>query len=94
MQLYNGSSQYVALNTTKTLHSKAGKIHSILLTGSGTGTLTLYDNTSATGTVLFIFDYTAGPLRFEFDRQMPLAFATGLTAVTSANVRAFIITEA
>lgn len=97
MQLYSGSGQYIPKNTTKTLHSKAGKIHAILITGDNSGTVTLYDNTGGSGTILLVLDfviYYSNPTLIQFDRIMPLLFTTGLTVVTSANVRCFIITEA
>ena len=92
--IYAGSSNYIPKNTTKTIHSKAGKLRSFIITGDGNATVTFYDNTSATGTILLVMDYTYYPLIFEFDKLMPLVFTTGLTIVTSANGRCFVITEA
>jgi hypothetical protein len=96
MQLYSGASQFVPKTTTKTLHSKAGRIHGIIVNGDGAGTVTFYDNTSAAGTILIVLDvinYYAQPLFLQFDRLAPLVFATGLTVVTAGSARCFVITE-
>ncbi len=59
MQIYASSANFVPKNTTKTIHSKAGKLRSILLTGDNTGEVTFYDNTSGSGTVLLVLDLQA-----------------------------------
>jgi hypothetical protein len=95
MQIFANYANYVAKNTTKTIHSKAGKLRAILVTGDAVGTVILYDNTSGSGAVLLVLDVmVAQPQLISFDILTPLTFATGLTIVTSANARCFVITEA
>ncbi len=96
-KIYSGSSNYIPKNTTKTIHTKAGKLRSILLTGDNTGEVTFYDNTTATGNILLVLDmqaYNGQPYLFNFPELIPLVFSTGLTIVTGTNMRCFIITEA
>jgi len=97
MQIFAGSANYVPKNSTKTIHSKAGKLRGVILTGDGAGTITFYDNTSGSGTVLLVLDlqgYFLLPSFLDFNVLTPLTFSTGLTIVTSANLRCFVITEA
>jgi hypothetical protein len=97
-QIYAGSANYVPKNTTKTIHSKAGKLRAIILTADAQpGTVTFYDNTGGSGTVLLVLDvYSTTPIPriIDFNLLTPLVFVTGLTIVTSANSRCFVITEA
>lgn len=89
--------QHVAINTTSTLHTGAGKILAIILTNSSTTSqiTTLYDNTAASGNILSAFNVAApNPLVIIFPYNYPMQFSTGLTVVTGANTTAFIITEA
>jgi hypothetical protein len=96
--IYAGSSQYCAAGATKTLHSKAGKIHKIIYGGAASGTITFYDNTAGSGTVLLVLNVTVTldyqTREINFDSRMPMVFTTGLTVVTPANVQCFVITEA
>ncbi len=75
-----------------------GFVHGIILSSAATGaieSLTLYDNTDATGNVLIkINSYHYDPAVILFDRIRPLAFTVGLTAKTSTNGDAFVILEA
>jgi hypothetical protein len=97
MKIFNGCSQYVAANTaSKVLHEGGGKIHAIVLTAAvaTVESLTLYDNNAASGNVLLKLYVTLNaPVVMHFDRMLPLSFTAGLTAVTSVNASAFVITE-
>jgi len=94
-KIYSGSANYVPAATTKTIHSKAGKIHGVLITADANGYATFYDNTSGSGTVLLLLYVAAyGSNYISFDNILPLAFTTGLTIVTAANTRVHVITEA
>jgi hypothetical protein len=97
-QIYAGSANYVPKNTTKTVHSKAGKLRLVIVTADAQpGTITFYDNTGGSGTILLVLDVvstTPIPQVIDFNLLTPLVFTTGLTIVTSANCRCFVITEA
>ena len=101
MQLYNGYSNFVPKNTaSQVLHSGRGFIHTIIASvdgaaGGTNGTLTIYDNTAASGNILFrVHPYLNNPVFIELERTHVLKFLTGLTVVTSAYVDAFILSEA
>lgn len=80
--------QNLSANGTTTLKSAAGWLHSIAINTKGaTGnTLTVYDNTAASGTKLATIDTTSQIQSLLFD----LTFNTGLTVVlangTSADI--------
>lgn len=78
--LYNN----ITTGTTTTVKSGAGIFHAINInTPLASATITIYDNTAASGTKIGTVTLpltVAGPVRVTFD----VAFATGLTLVTSA----------
>ena len=90
--------QYVAANNAgSTLHTGAGKVRAIIATARATSaeSVTLYDNTAASGNVLIRVNVTDGdPAIIILPVNYPLTFTTGLTVVTSTNCDAFILTEA
>ena len=89
--------QFVAAGSSSTLHTGAGKVRAILATNSIATyqALTLYDNTAASGNVLFTAYVGATmPLIIILPNDLPLVFSTGLHVVTGANTQAMIITEA
>lgn len=66
--------------TTTTVKSGAGVLHKIVINTTAAGTITVYDNTTATGTTIAtIAASAAGPV-YIYD----LAFTLGLTVVTGA----------
>ncbi len=77
-----------ALGNT-TLKSGAGLPHSGCINAKGaTGnTLTLYDNTAASGTILAVMDTSAQVQTLLYD----LTFTTGLTAALAAGTAADVI---
>lgn len=76
---------HIATNTTTTVKSGAGHLHSISINTKGlTNTATVYDNTAGSGTVIGILDTTIGVSTLMYD----LAFATGLTIVTAGGTSA------
>lgn len=96
-RIFSGASQYVASNTTKTLHTGPGKILAVLYSSNQAagGTLTLYDNTAGSGTVLAVFITALGsPIQRIYPIGACPVFTVGLTAVTQTNSWAHIITEA
>ena len=94
-KIYAGSANYVAKATTKVIHAAPGKLRAVILSGDGTGTVTFYDNTTATGAILMVLDVLANQTReIFFDNLMPVVFTVGLSIITSTNARCFVITEA
>ena len=95
--IYAGSANYVPLATTKVIHAKPGKLRGIIAGGDGSGTITFYDNTAGTGTILLVIDVVTNYNQLsyiEFPLFTPLVFAVGLTIITSTHARCFVITEA
>lgn len=84
------SSSYVHLsaNGTTTVKSGAGVLRRIVINTRGgiTNTLTIYDNTTATGTVIGVIDTAAAGGEFGYE----LNFTTGLTVVLAGGVAADI----
>jgi hypothetical protein len=71
---------HIVLSTTTTVKSGAGIFHTLSINTKGVGgTATLFDNTAGSGTSIAVIDTTLGIQTFTFD----LAFATGLTIVTT-----------
>ena len=77
---YRGSSAYISTATTTTVKTGAGHLHSIVVNGGTAGTIIGYDNTAASGTILFSFDSTNALNTYMFD----VSFYIGLTIITSA----------
>jgi hypothetical protein len=68
-------------STTTTVKSGAGTFHSIVVGGKGSSasTVTVYDNTAGSGTVLALIDSLNQVGTYLYD----IAFGTGLTVVTT-----------
>lgn len=75
---YNNS--YIITATTTVVKTGKGILHAITVEGGTAGTITVYDNTAASGTKLADFSSTNALQTYVFD----VAFSTGLTIVTSA----------
>jgi hypothetical protein len=70
----------ISTATTTVLATGGGILHSLTINATAAGTITIYDNTAASGTkIATIAASAAGPL-FVFD----VRFRTGLTVVTAA----------
>lgn len=70
---------YISTATTTTLKSGAGMLHSIVVTETAAGTITVYDNTAGSGTVKAVLKASIAEGTYVFD----IAFSTGLTIVTA-----------
>jgi len=98
MRLSSGSANYVAPSSTNTIVTGKGNVFSLVATavpGASTNiqTVTLYDNTSAAGTVLGVFAVTLySPLVIHWPR-CGLSFVTGLTAITTQYCAAHLVVE-
>ena len=79
----------IAAIGTNTVKSAAGVLHTFCInTAANNGTITVYDNTTATGTkIATITSYTATPFCSQYD----VAFATGLTIVTATATPDFTV---
>ena len=77
-QVFNN--RYISTATTTVVKTGAGLLHTLTVCGGTAGTIVVYDNTAASGTVIASFDSTNALESYTFD----CAFATGLTVVTSA----------
>jgi hypothetical protein len=71
---------YISTATTTVVKTGAGLLHTLVVNGGTAGTVIVYDNTAASGTILASFDSTNALATYVFD----CSFSTGLTVVTSA----------
>lgn len=74
------SNTYISTAVTTTVKTGAGLLHTLVVNGGTAGTVIVYDNTAASGTILASFDSTNALNTYTFD----CAFSTGLTIITSA----------
>jgi len=72
--------QRIATQTTTTVKSGSGHLHSIVLGATAAGAITVYDNTAGSGTVIATLKASIVEGTYLFDCQ----FSTGLTIVTAA----------
>lgn len=79
MTLPKYSTAYISTATTTTVKSGAGVLHSITLGETAAGTITIYDNTAGSGTILCVLKASIVEQTFTFN----IDFATGLTIVTA-----------
>jgi hypothetical protein len=70
----------ISTATTTTVKTGAGTLHSIVVNTTGAGSVTVYDNTAASGTKIATLKASIVEGTYLFD----VAFATGLTIVTAA----------
>jgi len=71
---------YISTATTTVVKTGAGLLHTITVTGGTAGTIVVYDNTAASGTILASFASTNALATYTFN----VSFSVGLTVVTSA----------
>ncbi|HEY7309450.1 MAG TPA: hypothetical protein VH643_08845 [Gemmataceae bacterium] len=86
----SGAFNYTHLNAngTTTIKSGPGMLHTLTINikGATGNTITLYDNTSASGTVIAVVDPTQNLITLDFD----VAFVNGLTVVLATGTAADI----
>lgn len=82
------SSRYISTATTTTAKTGTGQLGSIIVTGGTAGTIIIYDNTAASGTILASFSSTNAIEQYDF-KGIP--FYTGLTIVTGAATQLTVI---
>ena len=83
------ASKYISTNTTTVLKYGAGSLRGLLITDNA-GTITIYDNTAASGTQIAVIDAVKvnGALT---DLNIP--FNNGLTVVTATGAKVTVIYE-
>lgn len=74
---------YINSTTTTVVKTGWGLLHAITVEGGAAGTITVYDNTAASGTVMANFASTNAPATYPLN----ILFATGCTIVTSAGTQ-------
>lgn len=74
------SATYISSATTTTCKTGAGVLTTIVLGETAAGTITIYDNTAGSGTIIAVLKASIVEQTFTFNT----AFATGLTIVTVA----------
>lgn len=85
-----GSLTRITSATTTTAVSGTGILAKIIIEVATTGTVTVYDNTAGSGTILTILPIGTTAEVYSFDAS----FTTGLTLVTSAADRVVVIADA
>ena len=70
----------ISTATTTVCKTGAGLLNTITVTGGTAGTIVVYDNTAASGTILASFSSTNALATYTFN----VSFSIGLTVVTSA----------
>lgn len=80
---------YISTQTTTVVKSGAGILRGIALTETAAGTITVYDNTSATGTIVAVLKASIAEGYFPLNIRM----STGITVVTAAASKATVIWE-
>lgn len=75
---------HITTSTTTVVKASAGVLHSVIVNTKGTvaSTITIYNNTSAAGTIVAIIDSLTLSGTFQFDISMSL----GITVVTTGTV--------
>lgn len=71
---------YISTATTTVVKTGTGVLHTLVVQGGTAGTIIGYDNTVASGSIVFSFDSTNALNTYTFDEE----FVNGLTVVTSA----------
>lgn len=72
--------EYISTATTTTIKSDTGRLHTITISETAAGAITVYDNDEASGTVIALFKASVAEQTFTLD----VKFTNGLTVVTAA----------
>ena len=83
------NSTYISTATTTTVKSGRGNVARIVITETAAGTITVYDNTAASGTILAVFKASI----VEGSYELGCRFQTGLTVVTAGASKVSVIWE-
>jgi len=71
--------QYISTATTTTVKSGVGVLKAITIGETAAATITVYDNTAGSGTVIAVLKASIAEGTYEFN----VSFTTGLTIVTA-----------
>jgi hypothetical protein len=82
-----GKYNYISTGTTTVVKSGQGVLVAIVVGKSTTGTITVYDNTAGSGTIITAFGTSTGAFAF----QIGAIFNTGCTVVTSASDQVTVV---
>lgn len=74
------NSTYISTNTDTVVKTGRGKLHTITIGETAAGAITVYDSTTASGTVLAVLKSSIAEQTLTFD----LCFTVGLTITTAA----------
>lgn len=77
---FGGSYNHITTATTVTAKTGSGALGTVTVQGGTAGTIKIYDNTAASGTLIADFDSTNALATYTFN----VAFTVGLTIITSA----------
>lgn len=80
---------YISTATTTTVKSGKGNLAKIVITETAAGAITVYDNTTATGTVIAAFKASVAEGTYEFTCR----FLVGLTIVTAGASKLTVVWE-
>ena len=80
---------YISTATTTTVKTGVGRMVRINITETAAGTITVYDNTAASGTILAVFKASVVEGTYEFNCR----FGIGLTIVTAGASKLTVIWE-
>ena len=83
------SSTYISTATTTTVKSGSGILRRIVLTETAASTITIYDNTAASGTILAVLKASIAERPYDFN----IRFQTGLTIVTAGTSKLTVVWE-
>lgn len=84
-----GNATYISTATTTTAKTGRGTLYRIIISETAAGTITIYDNTAASGTVLAVFKASV----VEGTYDIGCRFLTGCTIVTAGASKVTVITD-
>ncbi len=91
--IYSFLNIVAAAPTTTAVKAGAGTLHSIVINKTAaTGVITIYDNTSATGTLIGTITMPAAVLASQIVLTYDVSFTTGLTIVTATAAQDITVT--
>lgn len=78
---------YISTATTTTVKSSTAYLKRIIITETAAGTITIYDNTAASGTIKAVFKASVAEGTYDLDLDMN----TGITIVTGAASKVTVV---
>lgn len=84
-----GNPTYISTATTTTIKTGRGNLTRIVITETAAGSITVYDNTAASGTIVAVFKASIAEGCYDIGAR----FQTGLTVVTAGASKLTVISE-